>query len=439
MKLYRVCHGYRGANRRTHIAAFLCIAFLVACTLNTHALAEPSQTFTEIRDSTLELDVTAVEGGDLRDEIEVRISSLDSSTTAKAFVLSNPKRLVLDVTGLTVSRPYTRLLPDASVARTLRVAAHPGKVRLVLDLDEQGEITHQLQEKLGGIYLRVGLKHDGPGPSAKLQSIPPVSSIEVAEPPLGSTEVGSEVLSPSLKQPDPVEVRVVRSEPPTAAAGIESPLAVSVPALFFRGTNREVADLTVTNRSGDRVSVETALAPTASMTKAVAPDIIVSPRRFELEPGASRIVRVFSREQKAAAAYSRLVELKPSLLPAHDVELSHELSHDGPVDGLAAATLAPVEIKVFFSNSTEGSSLLWFREKDRLVLANASQSTIVLEDIAICAASGDLPCSHMANFSLMAAETHELSVREENLVRIQLLEGNIRQNIVIDGFTGVRR
>lgn len=108
--------------------------------------------FTYLANGTLiELERSAIDASQI---LKLAITP-DKTANAEIFALGSPSRIVIDLKGLSINKPYTLSPTVSSTINKIRLGNHPGKVRIVLDFTTPFVPKFDIDDKKSTITLLI--------------------------------------------------------------------------------------------------------------------------------------------------------------------------------------------------------------------------------------------------------------------------------------------
>ena len=106
--------------------------------------------------------LTAVQVESLGSGVLVHLTANGSIWAVESFVLDNPDRLVVDLPGLSLETAIAAISVDHAMVERVRIGAHTGKVRIVIDGGDLsvGFPDRSIKPSADGLYLAVGSGED---------------------------------------------------------------------------------------------------------------------------------------------------------------------------------------------------------------------------------------------------------------------------------------
>lgn len=399
-------------------------------------------------------------------------------------VLAEPSRLVVDLPGFSLKSGKVFSVTDSSPLLKLRLGSHKDKVRMVLDFDEEGMPPYRIESSSSPFRLIVDL---APGKGAVMPAPVPVTAVETPaapeEPAVAATKESSD--SAAVKAPDkptpaaPVvkavsPLRLVQTEaaPPPLAADIAASPAAAVPQEAMLAPREETAKKgeskddeqaeseafspqDLLRFSVDRVYVafETGARPvqnvvaksrhdkplyitagaqrvlnpgTARQTIEPTEDLVVSPRRFELEPGGERTLRLLLKKPAASDEVVYRIVLLPQADSFErqiiDVKMNGELRKVDVITGLV--------MNVVSRPAQPSLKITWKVDGEELIVTNAGNTEVLLESGQFCPEEQE-QCYPVPSKRLYAGNSFGLRVPEPGVFRFMKRHGEEFQQLVM--------
>jgi hypothetical protein len=300
----------------------------------------------------------------------------DKKTTPATDFITNPPRYILDLPGYNSPKPVSYHLIKHEIFSAIRTAPHKDFVRIVVDLispPAQNPTLTVSQSLIQVTFKPEPVKREF-APAVAVESVltlaTPVTEVSTPFPEVLPTVTSvpeeqapvAEKKAEEVKNIEKVDLRFSVSE-----------LIVNIPF-----TDKNIRDLTVKNTSDSQLFM-TALAETVENAGMIdekrtpAKSLLVSPRRFELDPGKERLVRlvVASRDPETEGVYR--VNFIPDTEPFKEQKISLRPIYNA---GLSVLVLA--------SPKDPKSDLTDIWSEDKLTLENNGNTNIYLEQGKAC-------------------------------------------------------
>ncbi len=353
-----------------------------------------------------------------------------SAEVPKAFILSDPLRVVLDIPHLSSRQTFTLAARDNPLVKSLRIGTSADKLRLVLDI-KQGTAPPAYLHYLGDeIFINLGAyqaKADDVPIAPQSQAQDQVASQVMPQLDLtrqqvlaASTTSPTVAASPLPKQQlipatglAPAAQATIVPVPPAPSADVLLPLDLPPPSqllqfsvdkvfITFEAIVRPVENITVYNKTLAPIyialQVEKVLNPgTKDERRLPTQDLVASPRRFELKPDEPRVFRILLSRRPESVEDVYRISLVPQLESFEqtvvDAEVSGRPTKLRVVTGLSIAVDAlPPDAKHTIESSVKGNSV---------TLRNTGNASFVLESGRFCPIPGGA-CSSIPSKRLYA-------------------------------------
>lgn len=361
-------------------------------------------------------------------------------------MLENPSRAVVDLQKFTISRPRSFQPSNHPIFKKLRVGRHLDFTRIVIDLGESPkpaplvsiingalvvDFGTQEAELVGGTDLQQASPTE---PSNSSDSTPKVLSLTRIEPtPIIESTPTIPAPTPTITAPLPTVVPMDDTSAPTVAPSTASDdvtirnaelrFAINALVASIPAAGRGVYDVVVKNKSDGTLFMTSSalevtnpgrspenLIPTSSL--------LASPRRFTLEPGQERNVRLLvgKREDESKEGVFR-VRFIPETQPFEEKLNAPALQ---VATGIAMLVFVePKELKAILKSSWKNNTL---------TLENTGNVNIMLERGRSCVAD---KCSPIPTRRIYPGDTWQLKFKSVETVEFSQRIGNDFERLVI--------
>jgi hypothetical protein len=285
--------------------------------------------------------------------------SVPTDSTINAFPLEDPARLVVDFEGASIKKSENFTAPDNRVVKQVRLGAHTGKLRVVIDL--LGSKVAEYDWKAGKRQAIITFV-EGTAPAVTPVTLP---TPPAAQPTLTPTLPSSTAVSPSntpeprkspLPDPTPTQEQqptladVAHKEPTTAP--VQPSLPAAATAALPAAEEEALAKDAVAAVSTDLGDLEDA--PSGPPPTRVPTTFLIKGYKFEYLPNKDPVLKILLNKPNAQAQISKVdsetykIELKDCGVENDDLELPQFPPHDfvGFVMVVAEAVGKNVEVSV---------------------------------------------------------------------------------------------
>jgi P pilus assembly chaperone PapD len=384
-------------------------------------------------------------------EAQIRIRC--SSPVSYQFeLIDNPSRAVIDLKNFTISRPRSFELASHPIFNKLRVGRHLDFTRIVIDLGASPTTTPLVSTIDGSIVIDFSSREKKAGgnptqqqanldePTEKPDATPKVLSITRIEP-APTIEATPTALppTPTVATPLPTasSLPTIAATPETPAPSIESSIssdegtirnaelrfAISALVASIPATGRGVYDVAVKNK-GDSTLFMTSSAlevtnPGRSPENLVSTSsLLASPRRFSLDPGQERNVRLLVGKRQD--------ESKEGVFRVHFIPETQSFEEMQQAPALQVAT--GIAMLVFIEPKLPKAALKSTWKNNILTLENTGNINIMLERGRSCV--GD-KCSPIPTRRIYPGDSWQLKFRSVETVEFSQRIGNDFERLVL--------